>query len=308
MNAFWRRSRPVPAHQPADRLPEEQLGDRGGRVDPDPQPRDVDALGDHPDRHDPRVREVAKSAIRSLASGSSEVTTTARTPCRWRSSRATAWACSTSMVMASHRQPPAAAHAAAAAARAPGPAPSGATRRRRTARSGAAGRPRCGRGRRRRSRTSPSRRGRPLHLPAEPREEHGPHDPAVTQRVAVAVDVVGDRLVRLDPGLVVGRSVGHEGDRVLSLRNGVPDSESRRAADSKAHATPSPQARSAPAWWSSSRTTKASSDGPRSAFGGRDLLVGDGHAVHVRREGLGGRPARTRGGARRRRRPRSTGA
>ena len=43
----------------------------------------------------------------------------------------------------------------------------------------------------------------------------------------------------------------------MSDRNGVPDSASRRAAPPKASSTDVPQARSSPAWWSSSNTTKA---------------------------------------------------
>ncbi len=45
-------------------------------------------------------------------------------------------------------------------------------------------------------------------------------------------------------------------DRV-SDRNGVPDRESLRPAPSKAVWRASPQARSSPAWWISSRITKA---------------------------------------------------
>ena len=44
------------ADEAPDHLPEEELGARGGRVHADAQARDVDALGDHQHRHEPRRR------------------------------------------------------------------------------------------------------------------------------------------------------------------------------------------------------------------------------------------------------------
>ena len=46
--------RSLPAHEPPDGLAEEQLGRRGRGEHPDAQPRDVDALGHHAHRDDPR--------------------------------------------------------------------------------------------------------------------------------------------------------------------------------------------------------------------------------------------------------------
>ncbi len=48
-----RLTRLAGAHEPADRLREEQRRRRAGGVDPDGQPRDVDALGDHAHRDEP---------------------------------------------------------------------------------------------------------------------------------------------------------------------------------------------------------------------------------------------------------------
>jgi hypothetical protein len=44
----------LPAHEATHRLAEEQLGRRGGREHADAQAGDVDALGHHPHRHEPR--------------------------------------------------------------------------------------------------------------------------------------------------------------------------------------------------------------------------------------------------------------
>ena len=46
---------PGPAHEAADGLAEEQLGRGGGGEHADPQAGDVDALGHHAHRHDPRL-------------------------------------------------------------------------------------------------------------------------------------------------------------------------------------------------------------------------------------------------------------
>ena len=80
---------------------------------------------------------------------------------------------------------------------------------------------------------------------------------------------------------------------MASLRNGVPDSESRRAAWPKATRMLSPQALSWPAWWISSRMTKPSADRPaqlcRGVPGG-DLLVGGHEPVHVAGQAVAGAP------------------
>ena len=55
-----------PPDEPADDLAEDHRRLRRGRVDADPQPRDVDALGDHVDRDDPAARpggELAEAAV-----------------------------------------------------------------------------------------------------------------------------------------------------------------------------------------------------------------------------------------------------
>ena len=81
--------------------------------------------------------------------------------------------------------------------------------------------------------------------------------PPSAQRVAVAVLVVGHRLV--------AAVASTNGIARVSERNGVPDRASRRAAPAKACRIASPQARSSPAWWISSRTTNASRRQPREA-------------------------------------------
>ena len=50
----------------------------------------------------------------------------------------------------------------------------------------------------------------------------------------------------------------------VSLRNGVPEMQRRRGAGSKAARIDSPHARSSPAWWISSKITKARSASERS--------------------------------------------
>ena len=54
-HARWSRIAGHPAHEPADGLAEEEVGRHGGGVDADPQPRDVDALADHPHGDQPRL-------------------------------------------------------------------------------------------------------------------------------------------------------------------------------------------------------------------------------------------------------------
>ena len=58
------------------------------------------------------------------------------------------------------------------------------------------------------------------------------------------------------------RRTGRTGSVTASLRNGVPESESRRWAWTKALRMPSPHAFSWPAWWTSSRITNPSADSP----------------------------------------------
>jgi hypothetical protein len=151
-------------------------------------------------------RPSANSAIFSLASGSSEVATTASTPCRARSSSAIPRAWSTSMAIT---RPPAvgSCRAAGRAARGPGRARSAATRRR----GDSAVRSRCEA--RVRSRLSsnvadtiaPSGVG-PLHVAVEARGRTRGGRRRRRQRLAVPVGVVGDRLVE---------GVLDERDRVL---------------------------------------------------------------------------------------------
>ena len=52
----------------------------------------------------------------------------------------------------------------------------------------------------------------------------------------------------------------------VSDRNGVPEIDRRRCARSNAVLIDDPQARSSPAWWISSNTTKASAASGRSAL------------------------------------------
>ncbi len=126
----------------------------------------------------------------------------------------------------------------------------------------------------------------PLHLAVRAREVDGPHDAAVGERVAVAVLVVGARPRR-------SRRSARTGSRRVSERNGVPDSASRRPAPAKATRIASPQARSSPAWWSSSKHHErvARRAAPARSALRRDLLVGDDDAVHVGRQApVAGRP------------------
>ena len=120
----------------------------------------------------------------------------------------------------------------------------------------------------------------PLHVAVDAGEVDGAHDAAVAQGLAVAVLVVGVGLVEV---VVVderdGRGVGAE--------RRARDGQAPGGAGSNATRMPSPQARSSPAWWSSSKITKASRAMPPQRVGLHGhLLVGDDDAVHV-----GGQPA-----------------
>ena len=230
-------------------------------------------------------RPVANAAIRSDASGSSEVTTTAGAPNPGAAASAMPRAWSWSMAIT---RPPASGWWRRTSARrstasrstvgSHSPSSDSAVRRRWLASWFASGSSKVA------SCTAPSGRA-PLHLAADPREVDRPHHAAVAQRVAVAVLVVGDGLVR-------PRS-GRTGWRACRSGTACPRGDRRRRALAERLADGV-----APGLLVARVVDLVEDDvgaaGQRAQLrrAHRHLLVGGDDAVHVRRQPAVGRATR----------------
>ena len=275
------------ADEAADDLAEDHRRLRRGRVDADPQPRDVDALGDHVHGDDPAALGRRRSVrSRSWAPESWCRTTVGDSPAISASAPATTRAWSLS---AATTRPPASVCPSARTAgqllvglaqdprqalgRARSRSPSGSGGR---APARSRGPPRrSSRSCRRRSARRASRR-RARRRSAGRRRRGSPRRRSRRRRGRRS-----RRRRRRCPG--IGAS---------SLRNGVPESSSMRPAFANAFLKPSPQASSSPRWWTSSaidERPRRCTPSRRSAADGGGPRVGDGDALEVAASSAGGR-------------------
>ena len=267
------------ADEAPDDLAEEQLRPRGGGVDADAQARDVDALGDHQHRHEPRLPRRGERG--DPPRGVRVVGGDDRRPRAGQPLAAASASCSACSLSAAITSPPAS-----------GCSPARSSPSRRSASRSTCGDPVALRVQRR---AQPPRRlgrgqddgevgvaaaavGHPLHVAVVGAERDGAAD-AVVQRLRVGVGVVGAR----DAVVVVGdprdRGVVASGTacRTAAASAGPPRTPRRRVV---------PQAACSPMWCGSSAISSVGHRARAAAVHGRaggDGLVGDGDAVAVAR-------------------------